>query len=204
MAASKTATRNVIAILAMLLLSVAGGLLTERALSSVRQAEYPRGYDEFIVPAAYENRIPEWAAFAAVKMRSDFEAAKRSPEGLVGLFQLSEEQYYILSDPSDALDPGLLYDPEVNIRLGCRWISSLYERYGSWEAVWAAMYAGDEAVDGWMVPSKDGSGKVLGQIPDEDTAKYTEKMIKITEKYKKIYTESLSIPDDGTDASVTE
>jgi len=187
--ASKTSTRNVIAILVMLLISIAGGFITEQLLSNYRKGEYPREYPELVEEYAFDCRIPEWAVYASMKLRSGFNASLRSDDGKTGLFQLTDEQYYLLSDPADALDPGLLYDPGINIKLGCRWISSLYERYGSWDAVWAAMYAGEETVDGWLTPAKDGSGMVLKSIPDKDTAAYAEKMTKIIEKYKKLYEE---------------
>ena len=186
MAPTKRGTLNTIAVLVIVLLSIGGGFAVQRIMRSYRLKEYPKNYEEAVSAYSAENRIPDYVVYASIKVRSDFDASLRSDDGRTGLFQLTDLQFYDLSDSDEESDPRLLYDPDCSIRLGCSWISSLYEKYGDWTAVWAAMYAGEEKVDGWMTTDKGGV-KTLASIPDRATAEYAEKTDDAVKTYRSLY-----------------
>ena len=83
---------------------------------------------------------------------------------------------------------GMLYDPATNLRAGAALISELYRRYGVWETVYAAYYAGEAQVDLWLADPEivNAQGR-LENIPDKATAKYVKQMQKAVELYEKLY-----------------
>jgi soluble lytic murein transglycosylase len=87
-------------------------------------------------------------------------------------------------------DEEKLFDPSTNIRYGTMFLSILYERYGNWDAVYAAYHAGHGRVDKWFEDGTviiDADGNLTG-IPIDATAVYVERV----NKAKSIYTELLS------------
>lgn len=188
MAATKRGTANTIAVLAIFLLSICGGLLARHFLREYRLREYPRKYSEYVKEYSLDCRIPDYSVYAVIKVVSGFDASLNN-DGKTGLFQLTADDYYRLSDPDDAPDPGLLYEPECSIKLGCRLISSLYEKYGEWDAVWCAIFAGEDKTDSWMKTGQGGE-RSLGEVP-EDAAGFIESVNKAIKIYRSLYDEEL-------------
>ena len=86
------------------------------------------------------------------------------------------------------MDAGMLYDPATNLRAGAALLSELYRRYGVWETVYAAYFAGEAQVDLWLAdPELVNEQGRLQSIPDKATAKYVKQTVKATELYEKLY-----------------
>ena len=105
--------------------------------------------------------------------------------------QLSPERFQTIYTDilhESAPDSGMLYDPATNLRAGAALISELYRRYGVWETVYAAYYAGEAQVDLWLADPEivNAQGR-LENIPDKATAKYVKQMQKAVELYEKLY-----------------
>ena len=110
MAPTKRGTLNTIAVLVIVLLSIGGGFAVQRIMRSYRLKEYPKNYEEAVSAYSAENRIPDYVVYASIKVRSDFDASLRSDDGRTGLFQLTDRQFYDLSNTEEESDPRLLYD----------------------------------------------------------------------------------------------
>lgn len=146
--------------------------LSEKAADATElAAEYrARGYRvpdtlaEQIVEAATDHGIEPDVAFGLVATESGFQRTARSHVGAVGLAQLM---------PATArwLEPGTtrkdLENPETNLRLGLRYLSTLIEKYdGNTELALTAYNRGPGTVDRVLRrggdPDNGYAGKVLG------------------------------------------
>ena len=140
---------------------------------------------------ATEFGIPETVLWATICTESDFVSNLVSDTGEIGLMQLSPERFQTIYTDilhESAPDSGMLYDPATNLRAGAALISELYRRYGVWETVYAAYYAGEAQVDLWLADPEivNAQGR-LENIPDKATAKYVKQMQKAVELYEKLY-----------------
>ena len=184
---------NTLAVLLILALSVGIGFVYSRYDIEKKKKEYPRSYQADVTALSYTYSVPVSVIYASVKVRSDFDPAKRTDDGKTGLLQLTAEQYYRFEDElgGRASDPGLLYEPATNLRLGICWISGLFAKYGSWDTVYAAMYAGEETVDGWIGDDEQTDGdetrRSLSSVPDGETSEYVKLMKKTVKIYSELY-----------------
>ena len=88
----------------------------------------------------------------------------------------------------EELDPGILYDPDTNIRYGTYMLSFLYTHYNRWEAVYSAFKVGKNTVEVWLdTPSLCDENGNLKKIPDEETEKFVRDVKKDAEKYRDLY-----------------
>lgn len=93
-------------------------------------------YEAFIEEAArtYPN-VPAHIIRAVIRAESDFNPNDRSPAGAIGLMQLM---------PGTARDLGVSnpWDPRQNIMGGTKYLSQMYDMFGSWDLAFAAYNAG--------------------------------------------------------------
>lgn len=180
---------NSLIIIIIIALSIGCGFLYDHIADTYQRNKYPRGYNDTVSALSLEYRVPTWAIYTTIKMRSDFDPSLKTEDGGIGLFSLTAEQYAEIGEELDlAVDAGLLYEPETNLRFGTYWLSSLYIKYGNWDCVWAAIHIGEPTVDEWRwnanYSNADGT---LKNIPDEETAEYIENANEIAEIYRKLY-----------------
>ena len=180
---------NSLIIILIIALSIGCGFLYDRLADSYQRNKYPREYNDTVSALSLEYRVPTWAIYTAIKMRSDFDSALKTDDGGIGLFSLTKEQYAEIGSALGlAVDAGLLYEPETNLRFGTYWLSILYEKYGNWDCVWAATYIGETTVDKWLrngnYTNTDGT---LKNIPGVETVEYIENANNIADTYRKLY-----------------
>ena len=88
------------------------------------------------------------------------------------------------------MDPGILYDPETNLRIGAAYLSHLYQRYGVWDTVFAAYHAGIDQVDAWLKnPEYVNARGRLENIPQKETRDYVTQMNQSVRTYSELYYE---------------
>ena len=184
--------RHVIALLLLIALSIGFGFGFDAIATAIEESNHPR--PESISASVQENAanfgIPEAVIWATVKNGSDFASNAVSDDGRIGLMQLSAEQFGVICQTilHEESDSRTLYDPDTNLRAGCAWISYLYGRYGIWEHVYAAYYAGTDAVDAWLqTPELLSEQGILTDIPNDATAEYVENMKDAVELYTNLY-----------------
>ncbi len=180
---------NSVIIILILAFSVLCGFAYDHLYTKYQMHEYPRQYNDTVVACYYEYAVPVSVVYGAIKIESDYDSALMSDEGEIGLMQLTRAEYDILSaEIGNKKDSGLLFEPQTNIEIGSYKISKLFEKYQHWRAVYAALYAGERTVDGWLANEEnlDEEGNLL-IIPDRDTEKYVEKFEKTVEIYRNLY-----------------
>lgn len=138
----------VLTVLAVVILSIIGGLGYSKYASEKKKEVYPRKYEALVSKAAENGGIPENDLYALAKVRSGFSSDYTGKNGERGLFALDVDVWSDYSSRSgDPDDARLLYDPELSIKAAADLLSRLYEKYLTRDAVMAAFYDGEAAVD---------------------------------------------------------
>lgn len=183
-----TIFRSVV-ILVILCLSLACGFLYQTVWHRIDLENHPVRFAEYVTKYAEEYGVPEYILYAVIKTESNFESNKFSENGEVGLMQISPETFtWLLTLTRENLEPGILYDPETNIRYGAYMLSYLYTEYSRWNTVFAVLYAGQDTIDRWMTDQNltDELGNLI-TFPDENTREYVETVNKTMDTYKELY-----------------
>ena len=178
-------------ILIILVVSIAFGGVFELLCLGMERLTHPIKYDWLVSTWSVQYGVPEYVIYAMIKVESNFDSAKQGEHGKVGLLQLTPEQYLALAgaEQDPEINAAALYDPNTNIHYGTLYLSKLYRKYGMWSTVYAAWYAGEEAVDAWLKNPDytDPDFGTLIKIPDKNIAKAAEKAVKAQDIYKKLY-----------------
>jgi len=115
-------------------------------------------YYDIAIKMAERHGIPEQMFFNLVTAESNWDATAISPRGAIGLAQLM---------PGTADDLGVdPFNPYENLEGGARYLSMMYDQFGSWELALAAYNAGPGAVI-----------RYRGIPPYQETQEYVRKII---------------------------
>lgn len=139
-------------------------------------------------PIKYGEEIAKWYAdrafiLSVIKAESWFDENATSNAGACGLMQLMPETAAYIAQKY-GVEEYDLYSAQDNIRLGCLYISYLEKRFSDRKTLLAAYNAGEGTVNGWLKNREYSSdGVSLTVVPYTETEKY----IKKTEKYYRIY-----------------
>lgn len=170
--------------------------LLQYAKLKMEYASYPRTYSELVNKEAEQAGVDPNLVYAVIRQESGFDANAVSHAGAIGLMQIMPDTFSWLQTKMDAQDHREyteqdLYDPETNIRFGCKLLSILTGRYENLKTALAAYNAGMGNVDQWLknsAYSKD--GKALSEIPIGETRTYAEKVLQNYAKYQTLYNAS--------------
>ena len=149
---------------------------------------YKKEYSEYVNKYSIEYGVEEELIYALIKAESNFEKDAISASNAQGLMQL---MYSTAEDVAKKIDIELteknIFDPDININLGTKYISTLLEKYECVEVALAAYNAGSGNVDRWI---KNGTIKADGSdienIPFKETNTYVRKIMRDYEVYKEI------------------
>ena len=173
--------------------SIGFGLAFDAICTAVEYKNHPRP-EEFaptVANCAASFGVPENILWAAILCESDFQSNKRADNGAIGLLQITPARLdtvcrEVLSEPTP--DVGILYDPATNLRIGTAEISHLYQKYGSWEGVFAARFAGTAQTDLWCAdPDCLDDRGMLSSIPDKATAAFVSRVLDAARLYTELY-----------------
>lgn len=110
----------------------------------------------------------------------------------MGLMQLMPDTFEWLQSYYDGevtMDDESLYEPEINIDYGTRFLAFLLDRYDNHEETAVAAYnAGFGAVDEWLADSECSSDGInLDYIPYDETRAYVERVEAAKQAYIDTY-----------------
>lgn len=188
--------RRVVILLLLIGLSVTFGATFDAVADRVERHRYPKPerYTETVSAYAARYGVPEAVIWAIVRTESNFESSARREDGSTGLMQLTPEQFADISARllhGESADPGLLYDPDTNLRAGCALLSDLYARYGVWDAVYLAWHSGTTQTDLWMSdPACVNDLGIPVRVPDADASSFLSRVKKTERMYAKLYYDS--------------
>ncbi len=181
----KRNTRLFLCLLALVVLATAALI----AVPYIRQQFYPREYSELVSKYCGEFNVPEPLAYAVIQTESDFDPDAASHVGAKGLMQLMPDTMDWLSRLLGEDKPtGDITDPETNIKYGVYYLRHLYDRFDDWDTALAAYNAGHGRVTSWLSDSRySDDGKILKEIPFEETYNYVNKVNASRKQYEEIY-----------------
>lgn len=150
---------------------------------------YIKDYSKYVEKYSKEYNVDENLIYATIKTESNFNANATSSVNAKGLMQLmdstAEELIESIEDDSKEID---LFDPDINIRLGTKYLSGLIDKYNCIELALAAYNAGSGNVDNWIktgILKKDGSN--IENIPYKETNNYVRKILRDYKIYQELY-----------------
>jgi soluble lytic murein transglycosylase len=161
------------------------GLLGVLLLASALSFRYPLKYLPFIKAASSKYGIKPSAVCAVIHAESRFAEKALSPKGAAGLMQITmPTAQWVAGKIGMEFNDSDIFDPEINITIGCWYLSWLMERYDNADVVSAAYNAGSGNVDKWLVNAEYSSdGETLRKIPFKETNDYVHRV----RMNKKIY-----------------
>jgi soluble lytic murein transglycosylase len=157
----------------------------EKESAPVWGLNYPLAYREEVAKNAAANAIPESLIYAIMRSESSYSPAALSPVGAVGLMQIMPETAESISKGASAR----LTTPDLNIRLGARYLKDLLATYGRNIPLAVAAYnAGSGNVKRWQkgyaaLPQDE----FIESIPFRETREYVKKVMATMELYRRLY-----------------
>lgn len=152
---------------------------------------YPRHYGELFSRYASANSLSEAMVLSLSKAESNFMASVKSPAGAIGLMQMMPATARMAAKVKGKgqFNPLLLTEPDLNIKLGTRYLRELLDTYHQ-DTVYAlaAYNAGSGTVNRWRTSfghlSRD---EFVENIPYRETRDYVKKIIGYMAVYRAVY-----------------
>ncbi len=157
---------------------------------------YPLKYSDQIEKYSNEYNIDPYLVAAVIKVESNFQKDAISIKDARGLMQVTPSTSKWISEKLDIknFDVNMLYNTDLNIRMGCWYINDLKKEFGAdMKLVLAAYNGGRGNVKKWLnneENSKD--GVTLYYIPFKETDKYVKRVEVYYNLYKLLYTNDKS------------
>lgn len=146
---------------------------------------YPLDYQELINKYSKEYNVDKHLICAVIKAESGFRETALSKPGAMGLMQIMPDTGSWAAEKIgiENYRTSMLYQPDINIRIGCWYLNYLNGRFeGDAKKVLAAYNAGPSRVKEWT----DSDG-VLREIKFEETENYIVKIERNYDIYKGLY-----------------
>ena len=145
---------------------------------------YPLRHDSVITKYSNEYNLDRYLVMGVIKAESNYIHDAHSGVAR-GLMQITDDTAkWIAERLGMEFSSGDIENPEINIKMGCYYLSYLIDRYDNTDVALAAYNGGMGNVDKWLASSDYSSdGKTLSTIPFPETEKY----VKRVNRYAKIY-----------------
>lgn len=179
-----------VVIAVILVLAVALAFAWRYGQKALERTMYPLKYEDIVYRCAEEYELPPSLILAVIHTESKFDPEAQSAVGAKGLMQLMDSTYeWVQKSLTDAPQPlEKIYEPEANIRCGCRLLQYLLQRFDNVETALAAYNAGAGRVSKWLGDAAySDDGVTLKTIPLTETRQYVERVLKAKEAYQTIY-----------------
>lgn len=158
---------------------------------------YPIAYQDIVRRASEEFELDSALIFSVIRTESRFQEQARSNKGAIGLMQIMEETGQFAADALkiQPFNATMLFNPEVNIRIGSWYLSELLKTHPTTEEALAAYNAGGSKVKKWLQGENASltSEKFLQKIPYPETRFFVKTVMNARQMYRDIYWESYQI-----------
>lgn len=149
---------------------------------------YKKDYSEYVSKYSEEYEVEDNLIYAIIKAESNFNPNAVSNQNAKGLMQLmyatAEE---VASKNGIELTDENIFDPETNINIGTKYISTLLNKYECVEVALAAYNAGSGNVDKWIANGTiKADGSDIENIPYKETNTYVRKIIRDYKIYEQL------------------
>ena len=157
---------------------------------------YPQAYNEIVIQYSRKNKIdPLWVR-SIIRQESLFNSLSLSGAGARGLMQIMPKtgEKMLETSTSSELGPNILFDPQLNVRLGTKYLGKLNKRYnGNWIHILICYNAGPKALKNWLKRFETvyDSDVFIELIPFPETRKYVKLVSRNYGIYKMLYPEDV-------------
>jgi len=154
------------------------------------RARFPLHYQTIIEAHAINYGLDPSLVAAVVYTESKFDPNAKSSAGAIGLMQLLPQTAQGIADRTGGgnFTPDDLYNPEINIRYGCWYLTKLRDKYAehpqALELALAAYNAGQGNVDHWVATTP--AGKPV-RIRFRETRDYVRRVEELESLYQRGY-----------------
>lgn len=169
--------------ISIIVIGIAGAI----AFFIARNTYLPNEYSNSIEKYSAEYNLNPNLVRAVIKTESSYNPMAVSNMGAYGLMQITDQTgYYIASNIGMGnFNQPMLYNPDINIQLGCWYLRNLINEFGNVNTALAAYNAGRGNVAKWLEnPEYSSNQEELTKIPFKETANYVKKV----NFYEKLYT----------------
>ena len=153
----------------------------------------PEAWWETIQSESSKNHLDPYLVASLIRQESEFNPMAISGANAYGLMQLlpSVGRKMAREENMEHFETFQLLNPEVNIRLGTRYLKQMLDRFGGVEAYALAAYnAGDTRVVDWQAAGGpyQGLDEFVESIPFTETRDYVQAILRNKEMYQAIDT----------------
>ena len=151
---------------------------------------YPLYYQNMIRDRALEYKIDPLLVLAMIREESRFNSGDESFAGARGLMQVifSTGEWIAQKINLEEFNDEMLFDPEININLGCWYINYLKERFSNDLILIISGYnAGPGTTSKWLEQyNRSDLDNFVENIPYSETREHVKKVIKSYQMYKRL------------------
>lgn len=166
------------------------------SVSATQTKDFPIMYRSEILRHTKSKKIDPRFVLAIMKQESSFRANAKSPAAARGLLQLVFDTAIKYKNQSGFpnLQPDDLYQPEINIAIGCSYIAELKNQFGGmYEAIAASYNGGEDNAARWLNRSKPKeAGIFASEVGFAETKNYVYKVMNNYRIYRALYNEDLT------------
>jgi len=159
---------------------------------------WPRSFETQVRDATQEFGFDPSLVWAVMREESTYRPAVESPVGAIGLMQIIPPTGERIASELglDGFAPDKLRVPELNVRFGTFYLSSLVERFsGSQPLAIAAYNAGPDAVNRWLEQGGANPDDVFVEsVPYAETRRYLRRVLRSQRIYRLLYASDVSRP----------
>ena len=152
---------------------------------------FPKKYQALVEKYAAQYQIDDTWVYAMIKAESNFDPRAISHKDARGLMQISLTTGQWAADTLhiENYTEEMLFDPEINIQIGCWYTNLLYRQFHeNMETVLAAYNGGSGNVQKWLSnPEYSQDGITLSAIPFGETKRYVKKVVSYQKAYAFLY-----------------
>jgi soluble lytic murein transglycosylase len=154
------------------------------------QILFPKAWWDTIKTESVKNNLDPYLVVSLIRQESEFNPSVVSYANAYGLMQLlpSVGKAMAKEEGISHFQTFQLLDPEMNIRLGCRYLREMLDKVGGVpEYALAAYNAGDGRVIDWQAAGPySGIDEFVESIPFTQTREYVEGILRYEETYRAI------------------
>lgn len=171
-------------------------ILIAAAVLFLGKAVFDKAADRYL-PLKYEPEIEKYAemydldkylVMGVIRAESSFDHKAHSGVAR-GLMQITDETAAWIAEKIDEeYHRDMVENPELNIKMGCYYLSYLIQHYGNIDTALAAYNGGMGNVTSWLADEKySDDGKTLKDIPYDETKRYVKRVRILWKIYQKLY-----------------
>ena len=161
---------------------------------------YPYKYEASLRKYSLEHSVEDLLILSVIKAESKFDEKALSNKYAYGLMQITEPTAEEIADLLNIKDfhINMLFDTDMNIRMGSYYLSTLINEFDNLETAIAAYNSGPGNVNKWLTDEKYSKDKItLYNIPFKETDRYVKKVRVNYNMYSFLYKELPSyIPEE--------